>query len=82
MGKMSGAYSVLVGRSEGRTTLGRPRSRRDDCTKMELQEIGWIKMIWIDLAQNRERWRGLVNAVMKPSVSIKCGEFLDLLRNF
>jgi hypothetical protein len=66
-----------VGRSEGRTTLGRPSGRWDDCIKMDLHEVGWRNMIWIDLAQNRDRWRGFVNAVMKPSGSIKCGEFLD-----
>jgi len=77
MGKRSGAYSVLVGRSEGRTTLGRHSSRWDDCIKMDLQEVGWRNMIWIDLAQNRDSWRGFVNAVMKPSGSIKCGELLD-----
>jgi hypothetical protein len=73
----SGAYRVLVGRSEGRTKFGRPRSRWVDYIKMDLQEVGWRNIKRIDLAQNRERWRGLVNAVMKPSGSIKCWEFLD-----
>jgi hypothetical protein len=54
MGERSGAYSVLVGRSEGRTTLGRSRSRWDDYIKMDLQEVEWINMNWIDLAQNRD----------------------------
>jgi hypothetical protein len=44
----------LVGRSEGRTTLGRPRIRWDDYIKMDLQEVGWRNMNWIDLTQNRD----------------------------
>jgi hypothetical protein len=44
---------------------------------MDLHEVGWRNMNRTDLAQNGERWWGLVNAVMKPSGSIKCGEFLD-----
>ena len=58
-----GPYRVLVGRSEGRTTLGKPRYRWDDYVEMDLQEVGWSKMNWIDLFQNMDRWRGLVNAV-------------------
>jgi hypothetical protein len=45
--------------------------------KMDLQEMGWKGMDWIDLAQDRDRWRALVNAVMELPGSIKCGEFLD-----
>jgi hypothetical protein len=45
---------------------------------MDLQEVGWEVMDWIDLAQDRDRWRAVEN---EPSGSIKCGEFLDLLRN-
>jgi hypothetical protein len=48
----------------------------DDYIKLDLQEVGWRNSYRIDLAQNRERWRGLVNAVMKPSGSIKWGDFL------
>jgi len=81
MGERRGAYSDLVGMSEGRTTLGRPRSRWDGYFKMDLQEVGWINMNRIDLPQNRDRWRGFVNAVMKPSGSIIYGELLDSLRN-
>jgi hypothetical protein len=56
-----GAYRILVGRPEGRRPLGRPRRRWDDNIKMDSQEVGW-GMDWIELAQDRDRWRALVNA--------------------
>jgi hypothetical protein len=58
-----GLYTVLVEKSEGKRPFGRPRLRWEENIKMDLQVVGW-GMDWIDLAQNRERWRGLVNAVM------------------
>ena len=58
---------VLVGRSDINRPLGRPRRRWDDI-KMDLQEAGWEGMNWIDLAQNRDRWRALVNAAMNLRV--------------
>jgi hypothetical protein len=63
-----GAYRILVGRPEGRRPLGRPRRRWEDNIKMDLQEVGW-GMDWIELAQDRERWRALVNAVMNLRVA-------------
>jgi hypothetical protein len=54
----------LVGRLEGRIPLGRPRHRWEDYIKMDLQEVGWGGMDWIDMAQDRDRRRALVNAVM------------------
>ena len=57
-------YRVLVGKSEGNRPLGRPGRRWKDNIKMDLQEVGWRSMDWIDLAQNRDRWKDLVNAVM------------------
>ena len=48
--------------------LGRPRCRWEDNIKIDLQEVGWVGMDWIDLAQNRERWRALVNVVMNLRV--------------
>ena len=65
MGDGRGAYGVLVGRTEGKRPLDRPRHRCDDNIAMDLQEVGWKGMDWIDLAQNRDGWRTLVNAEMK-----------------
>jgi hypothetical protein len=58
------AYSILVGKPEGKGPLGRPRRRWVDNIKMELREIGWASMEWIDLAEDRDQWRALVNTVM------------------
>jgi hypothetical protein len=57
-----------VGRHEGRRPLGRPRRRWEDNIKMDLQEVGWGGMDWIDMAQDRDRWRALVYAVMNLRV--------------
>jgi hypothetical protein len=53
-----------VGKPEGTRLLGRHRRRWEDNIKMDLREVGWGGMDWIDLAQDRDRWRALVNAVM------------------
>jgi hypothetical protein len=55
------AYRILVGNPEGKRPLGRPRRRWVDNIKMDLREIGWDGMV--DLAQDRDQWRALVNAV-------------------
>jgi hypothetical protein len=68
MGERRGAYRVLVGKPEGRRPLGRPRRRWEDNIKIDLQEVGWGDMDWINLAQDRDRWRALVNAVMNLRV--------------
>ena len=57
-------YRVLVGKPEGKRPLGRPRRRWEDNIKMDLQEVGCRVMDWIELTQDRERWRALLNAVM------------------
>jgi hypothetical protein len=64
MGQSRGAYRGLVVKSERKRPLGRPRHRWEDKIKMDLQEMGWEGMDWIELAPNSERWRALVNAVM------------------
>jgi len=65
MGEKRGAYRVFVGKPEGNIPLGKPRRRWDDNIRMELQEVVCGVMDWIELAQDRDRWRALVNAVMK-----------------
>jgi len=64
-GKRRGANRVLVGKPEGRRPLGRLRRRWEDNIMMDLQEVGYGDMDWIELAQDRDRWGALVNAVMK-----------------
>ena len=64
MGERRGVYRVLVGKPEGKKLLGRPRRRWEDNIKMDLQEVGCEGVDWIDLAQDRDRWRALMNAVM------------------
>jgi hypothetical protein len=68
MGEARGTYRILVGRPEGRRPLGRPRRRWEDNIKMDIREVGWEDTNWIDLAQDRDRWRALVNAVMNLRV--------------
>ena len=62
---------------EVKRPLGRPRRSWEDNIKMDLQEVGFGGMDWIELDQYRDRWRAVVNASNEPSGSIKCGEFLD-----
>jgi hypothetical protein len=64
MGETRNAYRILVGKLEGKRPLRRPRHRWVDNIKMDLIEIGWDGMDWIDLAQDRDQWRALVNTVM------------------
>jgi hypothetical protein len=69
MGKKRNAYRILVGNPEGKRPLGRPRCWWVDNIKMYLREIGWDGMDWIDMAQDRDQWRALVNAVMNLQVA-------------
>ena len=73
---MIGVYRVLVRKPEGKRQLGRPRCRRKDNIKMSLQEVGCAGMNWIELAQDRDRWRVPVNAAMKLRVPLNAGNFL------
>ena len=68
VGERRVVYRVLVGKPEGNGQLGRPKRRWEDNIKMDLQEVGCGCMDWIDLAQDRDRWRALVNAVMNFGV--------------
>jgi len=73
LGDRRGAYRVLVGRPEGKSPLGRPRRRLEDNIKMDLQEVKWGAMDWIDLAQDKDTRRAHVNAVMNLRVPQNSG---------
>jgi hypothetical protein len=68
MGERRVACSVLVGKPKGKRPLGRPRHRCKDNIKMDLWEVGWGGMDWIDLVEVRDRWWAVVNVVMNPKV--------------
>jgi hypothetical protein len=68
MGEVRGAYNILVGKPEGRRPLGRTRRRWEDNITMDLGEIVFGDVNWIHLAQDRDRWRALVNIVMSLRV--------------
>jgi hypothetical protein len=68
MGEKRNAYSILVGNPEGKRPLGSPKHRWVNNIKMDLREIGWDGMDWIDLAEDRDQWRALVNTVMNLRV--------------
>jgi hypothetical protein len=68
MGEKRNAYRLLVGKLEGRSPLGRPRRWRVDNIRMDLGEVGWGGVDWIDLAKDRNRWRALVNSVLNLRV--------------
>jgi hypothetical protein len=64
MSERRNAYRILMGNSQGERPLGRPRRWWENNIKMNLREIGWCGMDWIDLAQDRDQWSALVNTVM------------------
>jgi hypothetical protein len=68
------AYRLLVGKSEGKRPLGRPKRRTVDNIRMDLGEVGWGDVDWIGLAKDRNRWRALVNAVMNLRVPLSAGK--------
>jgi hypothetical protein len=68
MGEMRNAYRMLVGKPEGKRPLGRSRCKWEDNIRMDLREIGWVGTDWIDLDQDRDQWRALVNTPMNLRV--------------
>jgi hypothetical protein len=68
MGEERKVYKVLVGKSEGKRPLGRPRRRWEDGIRMDLREISLGGVDWIGLSQDRVRWRAVVSAVMNLRV--------------
>ena len=73
MGEGRGVQRVLVGKPEGKRPLGRPRRRWEDNNKWDLQEVGGDCGEWMELAQDRDRWRALVSTVMNLRVPKKWG---------
>ena len=76
-GDRRGVCRVYVGKPEGMRPLGRRRLRWEDNIKMDLQELGYGGLGWIELAQDRDRWRALVNVVMNLRGSYNEGKFLN-----
>jgi hypothetical protein len=68
MGKKRTAYRILAGKPEGKGPLGRPRRRWVVNIKMDLREIGWVGADWMEMAQDRDQWRVLVNTLLKLRV--------------
>jgi len=68
MGERRGVYRVLVGKPEEKRQLGRHRRRWEDNIKMDFQEVGCVCMDWMELAQDRNRWREIVNSLMNLRV--------------
>jgi hypothetical protein len=76
MGKGRGVHRVLVEKPEEKRPLGRPRHRWEDNTKTDLQEVGSGSMGWIELAEDKDGWRAVVNTLMSLQVSGNEGNFL------
>jgi hypothetical protein len=70
MGEERNVYRILMGRPEGKTPLGKPRRKWEDGIRMDLREIGWVSVDWIQLAQDRDWWWPLVNTVMNLRVLV------------
>jgi hypothetical protein len=68
MGEERNVHKVLMGKPEGKRPLGRPRHRWEDGIRMDLREIGWGSVEWMQLAQDRDQWQALVNTVMNLRV--------------
>jgi hypothetical protein len=76
VGERRGVYRVFVGKPKGKRPLGKPMLRWENNVKMYLQEVGRGSMDWIELAQDRDRWRALANAVMNLRVPYSAGNLL------
>jgi hypothetical protein len=76
MGERRSVYRSLVGKPGGKRTLGRPRRRWEDNIKMDIQEVGCGVMDWIELAQDRDSWRVIVNRIMNLQLPQNAGNFL------
>jgi hypothetical protein len=74
------AYWIFVGKTEGKTLVGRPRRRWVDNIQMDLREMGWGGMGWIDLAQDMDQWRAVVYTVMNLRVPYIAGNFFSSCR--
>jgi hypothetical protein len=75
MGKRKAAYSLLMGKHEGERPLGRTRRRWLENSKLDLEEVVWGGLDWIDMVQDRDRWRAVLNAVMNFRVAQNEGNF-------
>jgi hypothetical protein len=76
-GENMNAYRILVRKPEGKRPLGRPRYRWEDNIRMDLREIGWGDMDWIDLAWDKDQWRALENSVLSFWAPKNVGKFLS-----
>jgi hypothetical protein len=74
MGEKQNAYRLLVGKPEGKRPLRRPRHKWVDNIRMDFREVGWGDMDWIGLAQDRNRWRALVNSILNFRVPRNAGK--------
>jgi hypothetical protein len=77
-GEKRSVYRLLVGKPEGRRPLGRPRRRWFDNIGMDLVEVGWSDVDWIGLAQDRDRWRALLNSVLNLGVLQNAGKLSSI----
>jgi hypothetical protein len=68
MGEKRNSYRILVGKPEGRRPLGKLRHRWVDSIKIDVREVGWDDVDWVNLAQDRDHWRSLMNTVMNHRV--------------
>jgi hypothetical protein len=76
-GEKRNAYRILVGKPEGKRPHGRRRCRWVDSIKIDLREIGWDGMDWIDLAQDGDQWKAFVNTVLNLRVPSNAGNFVS-----